>query len=219
MTTVYGAPLSPFVRKVLISLEMKSIPYELENVAPGAIPDGYDALHPLRKIPSFKDELITLCDSSVICDYLENRYPEMGLYPKDFVLRAKALWLEEYADSKVIEVLGRPLFYKRVVTKGMMGQEVDEVEIEKHIEKNVPPVFDYLETQAPEIGYLVGDALSIADISIICHFINANHAGLGVDKGRWPRLAAYVNRMMEEAPFKVRLEADEKLLSRLLKKA
>ncbi len=118
MTTVYGAPLSPFVRKVLMALEIKNIAYELENVAPGAIPEGYDALHPLRKIPSFKDDLITLCDSSVICDYLANRYPSASIYPKDIVLRAKALWLEEYADSKIIAVLGRPFFISESSPKG-----------------------------------------------------------------------------------------------------
>jgi glutathione S-transferase len=218
MTTVYGAPLSPFVRKVLMALEIKSIEYGLENVAPGAIPDGYDALHPLRKIPSFKDDLITLCDSSVICDYLENRYPEAPIYPKDIVLRAKALWLEEYADSKIIAVLGRPVFYKRVVTKGMMGQDIDEAEIERHIEKEVPPVFDYLESQAPEEGYLVGDCLSIADISVVSHFINAGYAEVKVDANRWPLLSSYVERMLHEKPFQLRLERDAVLLARLLKK-
>jgi len=172
----------------------------------------------LRKIPSFKDDLITLCDSSVICDYLENRYPSNKIYPLDFVLRAKALWLEEYADSKIIAVLGRPIFYKRVVTKGMMGQEVDEAEIERHIEKEVPPVFDYLELQVRETGYLVGDSLSIADISVMSHLINAEYAGLKVDAKRWPMLANYVERMMGEAAFRVRLEHDTRILARLLKK-
>ena len=218
MTIVYGAPLSPFVRKVLVALELKNVPYEIENVAPGAIPKGYEALHPLRKIPSFQDDLITLCDSSVICDYLENRYPNISIYPKDIVLRAKALWLEEFSDSKVIEVLGRPVFYKRVVTKGMMGQDVDEAEIEQHIQEKVPPVFDYLESLTPSDGYLVGDTLSIADISIISHLINAAHAGLEVDEVRWPRLAAYVDRMRKEAAFMARLDQDAKILSRLLKK-
>lgn len=217
MTTVYGVPLSPFVRKVLMVLEIKNIGYELENVAPGAIPEGYDTLHPLRKIPSFKDDLITLCDSSVICDYLENRYPDVLIYPKDIVLRAKALWLEEYADSKMIAVLGRPVFYKRVVTKGMMGQDIDEAQIENHIEKEVPPVFDYLESQTPEEGYLVGDSLSIADISVVSHFINAGYAALKVDASRWPLLSRYIERMLDERPFQIRLEQDGKILNRLLK--
>ncbi|HEX4974537.1 MAG TPA: glutathione S-transferase family protein [Pseudomonadales bacterium] len=218
MTTLYGAILSPFVRKVLMFLEIKGIPYELQNVAPGAMPEGYETIHPLKRIPALKDDWVTLADSSVICDYLEHRYPAPALYPKEIVQRAKALWLEEYADTKLVEVLGRPVFYKRIITKGMLGQSIDEQEIAAHIEKFVPPVFDYLETQVPEQGYLIGTALSIADISVTSHLINAAYANLPVDAGRWPKLAAYYQRMTQTPAFQARLAHDEKLLSRLLKK-
>lgn len=218
MTTLYGAILSPFVRKVLMFLEIKQIPYELQNVAPGAIPEGYENIHPLKCIPALKDDWVTLADSSVICDYLEQRYPAPALYPKDIVLRAKALWLEEYADTKLVEVLGRPVFYKRIITKGMLGQPIDEQGIAAHIDQFVPPVFDYLESQVPEQGYWVGEGLTIADISVTAHLINAAYADLRVDSTRWPKLAAYYQRMLQEPAFKTRLEHDAKLLNRLLKR-
>lgn len=218
MTTLYGAILSPFVRKVLMFLEIKQIPYELQNVAPGAIPEGYENIHPLKRIPALKDDWVTLADSSVICDYLEQRYPAPALYPKDIVLRAKALWLEEYADTKLVEVLGRPVFYKRIITKGMLGQPIDEQGIAAHIDQFVPPVFDYLESQVPEQGYWVGEGLTIADISVTAHLINAAYADLRVDSTRWPKLAAYYQRMLQEPAFKTRLEHDAKLLNRLLKR-
>jgi len=219
MTTVYGAILSPFVRKVLMTLEIKNIAYELQNVAPGAMPEGYDKIHPLKRIPALKDDLVTLADSSVICDYLEHRYPTPSLYPQDIVLRANALWLEEYADTKMVETLGRPVFYKRVITKGMMGQRIDEAEIAEHIAQKVPPIFDYLESQVPEQGYLIGDQLSIADLSVTAHLINAAYAALYVDQSRWPKLAAYYQRMVQEPAFKTRMDHDAKVLHRLLKKA
>ena len=218
MTIVYGAVLSPFVRKVLMILEVKKIPYELKNVAPGATPDNYQQLHPLNKIPAFKDDLLTIGDSSVICDYLENRYSEHAIYPTDLVLRAKALWLEEYADSEIIRVLGRPVFYKRVVTKGMMGRDIDEAEIAGHLDKELPPLLDYLESQTPASGFLIGERLSIADISVVSHFINARYAEVTVDARRWPKLAAYIERMLEEEVFKVRLAHDERIFSKLLRK-
>lgn len=218
MTTVYGAVLSPFVRKVLTALEIKKIPYELKNVAPGAIPESYQKLHPLKKIPAFEDDLLTICDSTIICDYLENRYPEHHLYPADMVLRAKVLWLEEYADSEIIRVLGRPVFYKRVVIKGMMGKDIDEAEITAHLEKELPPLFSYLESQTPASGFLIGDRLSIADISVVSHFINARYSGVEVDAQHWPKLAAYIERMLMEDAFKVRMAHDERVLNKLLRK-
>ena len=98
-----------------------------------------------------------------------------------------------------------------------MGQDIDEAQIENHIEKEVPPVFDYLESQTPEEGYLVGDSLSIADISVVSHFINAGYAALKVDASRWPLLSRYIERMLDERPFQIRLEQDGKILNRLLK--
>ncbi len=100
----------------------------------------------------------------------------------------------------------------------MMGQDIDEAQIERHIETEVPPVFNYLESQTAEEGYLIGDSLSIADISVVSHFINAGYAGFKVDVSRWPLLSSYIERMLCQKPFQLRLEQDAKVLSRLLKK-
>ena len=50
------------------------------------------------------DDRVTLADSSVICEYLEDRHPEPVLYPRDAVSRARARWLEEFADTRMGEV-------------------------------------------------------------------------------------------------------------------
>ena len=51
---VYGAPLSPFVRKVRLFLHEKDLPYQLEIILPfGKQPDWYRALNPLGRIPAF----------------------------------------------------------------------------------------------------------------------------------------------------------------------
>ena len=59
------------------------------------------AISPLKRIPVLRDtdrpEPNTLPNSSIICDYLEHKYPKPALYPADAFERAKALWYEEYA--------------------------------------------------------------------------------------------------------------------------
>lgn len=50
------------------------------------------------------DDETTLCDSSVICQYLEDKYPQNALYPAGIVERAQARWLEEFADTRMGEV-------------------------------------------------------------------------------------------------------------------
>ena len=60
-------------------------------------------------------------DSSVIADYLENKYPTPPLYPAAPFARARALWFEEYVDGGVFPVMGPGLFFERVVKKFQRG--------------------------------------------------------------------------------------------------
>src|SRR5262245_42100175 len=95
---IIGSYLSPYVRKVLVVLHEKGVPYEVDPIIPFFGDDRFSALSPLRRIPVLIDDQVTLCDSSVICQYLEERYPEPALYPASIADRARARWLEEYAD-------------------------------------------------------------------------------------------------------------------------
>ncbi|WBH40933.1 Stringent starvation protein A-like protein [Pseudomonas aeruginosa] len=74
--TLYGAPLSPFVRKVRLLLAEKGLDYQLEAIAPFGQPAWYREISPLGRIPALRDGDLALADSSVICQYLEERYPE-----------------------------------------------------------------------------------------------------------------------------------------------
>lgn len=215
MNIVYGAALSPFVRKVLMVLEHKQIPYQQENILPFRTPADYVKLNPLRKVPAFKDEYITLADSSVICDYLEHKYPQCALYPKTSVERAKVLWFEEYADSHVQPLLGPGLFFERLVAPLLQKRKPNEELIAKNL-KALPAVQDYLESQIPSAGFLVGD-LSIADLILPGVFLNAKYAGYEVDPRKWPRLAAYIQRMIAHPLYVTRMEQERVVLSGLQK--
>ncbi len=212
-TVVYGAILSPFVRKVLVTLELKGVAYEGKHIMPFAVPDGYEKLHPLKKVPALQDDQLTIADSSVICDYLERRYPEPALYPVDSVDRAKALWYEEYGDSELLSVFGAKLFFPRVVKKQMMGKPIDEAEVELHILEGIPPVLEYLTTELGDRDYLVGGQFSIADLSIVTHFVNASYAGWTPDSDRWPTLATYVERIQALPVFTARLAKEAEVLA------
>src|SRR2546426_7506600 len=86
---IIGSYLSPYVRKVLVCLHAKGIPYEIDPIVPFMGDDRFSELSPLRRIPVLIDERVTLADSSVICQYLEDRYPEPPLYPRDVADRAR----------------------------------------------------------------------------------------------------------------------------------
>jgi glutathione S-transferase len=81
--TLYGANVSPFVRKVRAYLALKGIDYTLEPVNPFDPPAGYRDISPLGKIPAWRDDDVTLADSSVILLYLERRHSTPPLYPQN----------------------------------------------------------------------------------------------------------------------------------------
>lgn len=192
---IIGNYVSPYVRKVLVCLHLKGLDYEIDPIVPFMGDDSFSRLSPLRRVPVLIDDQVTLSDSSVICQYLEDRYPEPALYPLDLVARARARWLEEYADTRMGEVIIWRLFYQIAVLPHALGGKTDAAVVERTLQHELPQVLDYLESELPEQGYACGD-LSIADISIASFFRNAAFVRQRIDPARWPRSAAYVERVL-----------------------
>lgn len=99
--TLYGAPLSPFVRKVRLLLAEKGLDYQLEAIAPFGQPAWYREISPLGRIPALRDGDLALADSSVICQYLEERYPEPPNLRATPRQPRSVRWLEKYADYEI----------------------------------------------------------------------------------------------------------------------
>ncbi len=215
---VYGGNISPFVRKVRVALAEKGLEYKLENVNPFAPPPEFLEISPLKRIPAFRDtdlpEPNHLADSSIICDYLEHKFPKPALYPSDPFLRARALWFEEYADSVVASNIGGGLFFERIVKK-LMRRPTDETVCQTTLKEKLPPLFDYLEKEIGAHEFLVNNQFSIADISVGTMFVNFAHCGESVDAARWPKLAAYVQRLHARPSFKAMLDEESPLIKTL----
>lgn len=211
MNVVYGALISPFVRKVLMLLDYKGIAYEHVNVPPRSTEQPFAKISPLGKIPAFADEYVQLADSSVICDYLEHKYPQRSLYPKTSVERAKTLWLEEYADTQLMQLLGPGLFFERVIAPAFFRRAPNQTLINASL-KALPAVLDYLEPQIPAQGFLIGPDLTIADLILPGIFINASYADYTVDARHWPRLAAYIQRMAANPLYAKYIEQDLEMM-------
>lgn len=207
MPTILGVNLSPFVRKTRVFCAEKGIAIDNQPVFPGSPDPEYRRKSPLGKIPCLEDGDFVIPDSSVICAYLERVHPEPPLYPKDAKEYARALWYEEYADTKLLDAVTPP-FVQRVVNAKFMNQPVDEEAVAKALSEDAPPIFDYLEEQIGEHEYLVANRFSIADIATATGFVNFAHGGETVDAGRWPKLAAYLERIHARPSFKALIEEE-----------
>ena len=211
MATLYGAGLSPFVRKVRVVLAEKQLAYDHDPVVPFNVSADYKAISPLGKIPAWKDEAGALSDSSVICAYLERRHPTPAMYPSDPYQYARALWFEEWADSALIGVAGAKIFFPRVVAPRFFNQPADEAAVQKAIDEELPPLFDYLESQVTA-DWIAGGQFSVGDIAIGSVCVNMRLANVSVDAARWPKLARYMARIHERPSFKTLIEEDRAAL-------
>jgi glutathione S-transferase len=192
---IVGSYLSPYVRKVLVCLHLKGIPYEIDPIVPFFGDDRFTKLSPLRRIPVLIDDRVTLADSTVICQYLEDRHPDPALYPADVADRARARWLEEWADTRLGDVFIWRLFNQLAIRPFVWGEKTDAEVVRRTLAEDVPDVLGYLEAQLPGEGFLFG-APSIADVSLVCFFRNAAFARFTVDAGRWPVTAGFVERVL-----------------------
>lgn len=202
--TVYGMGPSPFVRKVRAVMAEKGVAYDLENVNIFSAPDWFTEISPLKRIPVLRDtdraEPNTIADSSAICAYLEQEYPDTALYPADGFARGRALWFEEYADTELANAVGMGVF-RPVALAALMGKELDMEKANATMTERMPTIFNYLTRELGEADYLVGNTFSIADICVATHFVNLQHAGFKPDPARWPQLAAYVARIHARPSF------------------
>lgn len=201
---ILGASASPFVRKVRAFLVEKGQPFELDPVNPFAPPENWREISPLGRIPALRDGERIVNDSSVICQYLERRFPTPPLYPTDDYEFARALWLEEYMDGGVVPLIGPHLFLALVLRPLLSGKPADEATeaaAQQAWDEQAAPMLDYLEDALGDREWFVGSSLSIADLSIASSFVNARHAGFAPARARWPRLRAFLERLWARPSF------------------
>jgi glutathione S-transferase len=201
---IVGSYLSPYVRKALVCLEIKGIAYEVDHIVPFFGDDRFSRLSPLRRIPVLVDGDLVLSDSSVICQYIEDKQPAPALLPADIRDRARARWLEEFADTRMGDVLIWRLFNQIAIRPSVWGEKGDRELVDRTLKEDVPAVLDYLEAEAPADdsrgGFRFG-ALSLADIAIAAFFRNAGWVRFQIDAARWPRAAAWMARTLAEPAF------------------
>jgi len=196
--TIIGSYVSPYVRKVLACMNLKGLDYEVDPITPFFGSDEFQRLSPLRRIPVLIDGDLSVSDSTVICEYLDDAYPGHRLYPADPKDRARARWLEEFADTRLGDIFIWGLFYQKIVHPLVWGEPGDQARIDKSLTEDIPTALGFLEGELPAEGFLFGD-VGVADIAIATFFRNGAYADFSVDVARWPRIAAFVERTLNHS--------------------
>jgi glutathione S-transferase len=215
--TLHGAPLSPFVRKVMYLLAVSKTQYTLKVVVPGSVPDGFVSISPLKKIPVLQESDWYQADSSIICNYLIeslNHSSLTDMIPTDAKSRAKMRWLEKFADYELAPLLTFTVFRQRVLLP-MAGKMPNEERIQETLSKHIPPLLNYLASQLGTQDYFVDNRFSLADVAITSQMINFMHGG-EVIGDNWPTLSAYFERMLALPTWQTLVKREQVTLNKIL---
>lgn len=159
MLTLCGFAASNYYNKVKLALLEKGVLFDEELAWVGEVDT---AASPLGKVPYLKTDAGPMCESTVILEYLEARYPEHPLLPADPFAAAKARELLRFIELH-LELVARNLY-----PEAFFGGKVSDAAKEKtgqQLRKNVA-AFAQLATFSPFIG---GADFTLADVAAAVH--------------------------------------------------
>ena len=168
MARLFHVPLSPFCRKVRLSLAEKKIDVELVEERYWEQDPDFMRRNPSGKVPVLKIDDVMMAESAAICEYIEETRPEPPLMPKDPVARAEVRRLVGWFDDKFHHEVTSKLLYERV-NKKMMKQGYPDSKNVKAGAKAIKYHLDYMTWLLDHRRWLAGDAMSLADFAAAAH--------------------------------------------------
>jgi glutathione S-transferase len=206
---IYGFPLSPFVRKVVVAVKEKGLDADVVPSNPSQPDEEFLAVSPFSKIPAFRDGDFAIADSTAIITYLDAKYPEPALLPAAPEARARAIWFEEVADT-VFTPTGSPIVLNRFLRPRIFGTEGDEAAAQAAEEALAKPLA-YLESVATG-KWLGGDQFTVGDIAVASTIRTLGYAGWQLDAAAYPRIAAWLERVHRREGWKAAVEIETGIL-------
>ena len=161
MLKLGGFAVSNYYNKVKVALLEKGIPFE-EAFCMTSQEEEYRKRSPMGKVPYLEIDGEFLCESQVICEYLEDQYPQTPLYPKDALTRARVRELITTME------LHMELVARRLYTQAFFGGTVSD-EIKKHVEKDLAKGVRAFRQLAKFSPFIAGADLTYADCAAGVH--------------------------------------------------
>ncbi|MBC7137176.1 MAG: glutathione S-transferase family protein [Defluviimonas sp.] len=168
MVRLYHVPLSPFCRKVRLTLAEKRI--EVELVEERYWEQGPDFLrrNPAGKVPVMKWDNRTMSESQAICEWLDETIPQPPLLPREPDARYEVRRLCSWFDDKFHGEVTSKLLYERV-NKKIMGLGYPDSKAVKSGATRIKYHLDYLGWLLDQRRWLAGDVMTLADFAAAAH--------------------------------------------------
>lgn len=201
---LYLGPLSLFSRKVEIALQEKGLAFE-RILVPFSQERGYEPRHPAvlasnpkRQVPVLVDGDLTLFDSTVIFEYLEDAYPRPALYPAGAKVRADCRLLELTADEILFAPV-RNLLYRTEPAHPDATRQLEREQAGLRAESAIRDQLSDLDKRLAGHDFFCGD-LSVADIGLFMTVLFVRRLG-GPALTDFQHLAAWYARLLQRPAF------------------
>jgi len=209
MIKLCGVHLSNYHNKVRIALLEKGIAFDEDAHCRPSQDDAWTARSPMGKVPILEVDGVALTESQVICEYLEEAYPDKPLYPKDLIARARVRELITHIEWHM-EIVARRLY-----PEAFFGGKVSDGAKEA-VRKELARGLRTLKALAKFDPYIAGKTLTLADCAAFVHLplvSLATKIALGEDVlAGLPQVKALM-ALLRERPACARVDADRKAAS------
>jgi glutathione S-transferase len=174
MARLFHAPLSPFCRKVRLTLAEKKI--EIELIEERYWEGGQEFLrrNPAGKVPVLRHDGRTMSESQAICEYLDETIPTPPLMPRDAEGRYEVRRLCAWFDDKFHREVTMNLLYERV-NKKVMGLGYPESKNIKTGATKIKYHLDYMGWLLEQRRWLAGNEMTLADFTAAAHLSSLDY--------------------------------------------
>ncbi|MFI4934069.1 MAG: glutathione S-transferase family protein [Caulobacterales bacterium] len=191
MITLYEHPLSPYAQKVKIALREKGVDFTVEmpgGIGAGGAAGDFVAASPRAEVPALIDGETRVFDSTIILEYIEDKWPTPPLLPKGPAERARVRMIEEVMDTHFEAInwaLSEISWFRRA--EGELAER-----LRAQAAAQTRGFFSWLERQLGEAEWFNGAAFGWGDLSVV-PYLNGS-AGSGNAPAAGSKLAAWLAR-------------------------
>lgn len=177
MRYLFHLPLSPYSRKVRLVLAEKRLPFELRLEKVWERRAEYLELNPAGTVPTLVEENgLVIADSSVICEYLDEAYPDVPLIGRTLAERVEIRRLVAWFDGKFAAEVSRPLVNEKTL-KRFAGRGNPDAAMMRAGHVSLRHHLPYIGWLAEHRQWLAGPAISLADFAAAAHLSSLDFIG------------------------------------------
>jgi glutathione S-transferase len=178
MRTLYQYVLCPFSRKVRLVLGEKRLDFEVEQEKFWERREDFLAMNPAGQVPVFVDLNGTVvADSSAICEYLEEVYPDRLILGQGAVFKAEVRRLTAWFDDKFAREVSLPLIFEKTLRRFMKNSGPTNSQAIRQAKGFIAYHLTYISWLIDRRRWLAGDELSLADLAAAAHLSAVDYLG------------------------------------------